>query len=191
MLRDALIDLIEERGLEGLTVRDLTEKAGLNRGTFYLHYKDIQDLLEHSKEEVFEGLARLLDAMMIPPQGTENWDIRKPHPVAVTAFEYLAENARFFSIMLGANGDPGFCSRWKRVMREQIVTRSLVYIPENADLPIPRDFLIAYIVSAQLGLIQHWFETGMKLPPAEMAALMTQLNYFGPKRIFESGQAEA
>ena len=35
LLRNALIELIEERGLEGLTVTDITNRAVVNRGTFY------------------------------------------------------------------------------------------------------------------------------------------------------------
>lgn len=48
MIRDALTLLMEEKGFEGITVRDLAEKAAINRGTFYLHYKDKYDLLEQS-----------------------------------------------------------------------------------------------------------------------------------------------
>ncbi|MNC44054.1 hypothetical protein D3C75_929480 [compost metagenome] len=60
------------------------------------------------------------------------------------------------------------------------------YQPDDSQLSIPRDYLVAYIVSAHLGVIQHWLESGMKLSPEEMAALMTRLNVLGPKRIFQS-----
>ncbi|MED3564371.1 TetR/AcrR family transcriptional regulator, partial [Bacillus xiapuensis] len=45
LLRNTLIDLIEEKGFDAISVRDITLKAGLNRGTFYLHYRDKYDLL--------------------------------------------------------------------------------------------------------------------------------------------------
>lgn len=186
LLLDALMDLIEERGLEGLTVRDLTEKAGLNRGTFYLHYKDIPDLLEQSKEEMISGIFRVASHAMQSPEAQKACPTDVPHPVTLRTFNFLYDNARFFSVMLGPNGDPSFMSKWKKLMLEQIHEKSLVYQPKDSNLPIPRDYLVAYIVSAHFGILQHWFETGMKLPPLEMAKLMSQLNYLGPKRIFES-----
>lgn len=190
MLRDALLDLIEERGLEGLTVRDLTEKAGLNRGTFYLHYRDIPDLLEQSKEQIFQGMIQFSSAAMNLTDAMDDCFFQEPHPVALRAFEYLAENGRFFSVMLGPNGDPSFCSRWKRTMKEQLWQKSLRYQPEDGKLPFPREYLVSYIVSAHFGVIQQWFESGMKMAPRDVAIMMTKMNYYGPKRVFETGKLE-
>ncbi|MDF2936927.1 MAG: putative transcriptional regulator, TetR family [Paenibacillaceae bacterium] len=195
MLRDALIDLIEERGLEGLTVRDLTHRAGLNRGTFYLHYKDIQDLLEQSKEEVLKGLTESVtraaerncvgsDAPRTGNDGKSPPQVTQPH--ALGAFEYFAQHSRFFSVMMGPNGDPCFFLEWKKAMMEDMKKKSMKFQPDDNQLSIPRDYLVAYIVSAHLGVIQHWLESGMELTPQEMAALMTRLNVLGPKRIFQS-----
>lgn len=197
MLRDALIDLIEERGLEGLTVRDLTQRAGLNRGTFYLHYRDIPDLLKQSKEEVLKGLtesvtkaAERMGACKESPASPTEQESRMPsaapNPTALGAFEYFARHARFFSVMMGSNGDPCFFLEWKKAMMEDMKRKSLIYQPDDTNLSIPRDYLVAYIVSAHLGVIQHWLESGMELSPQEMAALMTRLNVLGPKRIFQS-----
>lgn len=44
-LREALVSLIEEKGFDALTVQDITDRAELNRATFYLHYQDKQELL--------------------------------------------------------------------------------------------------------------------------------------------------
>ena len=58
-LRDCLILLLKEKKIQDITVRELTEMADLNRGTFYLHYKDVFDLLEQTETELlteFYGL---------------------------------------------------------------------------------------------------------------------------------------
>ena len=52
---------MEEKGFEAITVSDLTKKADINRGTFYLHYKDKYDLLEQSEEEIFVELDRIAE----------------------------------------------------------------------------------------------------------------------------------
>ena len=55
-LRRALIELIEERGLDGFTVNDLCARADLNRGTFYNHFRDKDDLLQSFEDEIMADL---------------------------------------------------------------------------------------------------------------------------------------
>ena len=47
-LRRALTELLEEKDIRSVTVRELTERADVNRGTFYAHYSDIYDLVEQT-----------------------------------------------------------------------------------------------------------------------------------------------
>jgi AcrR family transcriptional regulator len=45
MLRNALLELIDEKGYESVTVQEITDRADLGRATFYLHFKDKDELL--------------------------------------------------------------------------------------------------------------------------------------------------
>lgn len=47
---EAFLRLIEEKDLEFITVKEICNKAGVNRSTFYLHYETIDDLLSESLE---------------------------------------------------------------------------------------------------------------------------------------------
>ena len=58
-IKRALIDTINEKGFGNLTVSDITEKAGINRGTFYIHYKSKQDLLNQLEENVYADIIKL------------------------------------------------------------------------------------------------------------------------------------
>ena len=51
-LKRTLAELVREKDLRDITVRDITEKADLNRGTFYLHYKDVYDLMEKMEDDL-------------------------------------------------------------------------------------------------------------------------------------------
>ena len=62
-LRTALIELMEERGLDGLSVNDLCARADLNRGTFYNHFHDKDDLLTTLEDEVIDELERIQGEM--------------------------------------------------------------------------------------------------------------------------------
>lgn len=51
---EALISLLKEKDLEYITVKEICEKAGVNRSTFYLHYETIADLIDEAAETVWQ-----------------------------------------------------------------------------------------------------------------------------------------
>ncbi|MFL6555361.1 MAG: TetR/AcrR family transcriptional regulator, partial [Bacillus sp. (in: firmicutes)] len=107
LIRDALTELMEEKGFEGLTVRDLTEKADINRGTFYLHYHDKYDLLEQSEAEILNEIEKI--AQQINPTHFINFDSdNEPFPLIIKLFECFHENSSFMKVILGPKGDASF-----------------------------------------------------------------------------------
>lgn len=69
-LYQALITLLQQKSLREITVRELTELAGISRGTFYFHYADIYALIPAEAAQ----LARLNDLMdtLIPSISQED-----------------------------------------------------------------------------------------------------------------------
>ena len=61
-IKNGLAELLLEKSIGDISVRELTEKVDLNRGTFYLHYKDIFDLVEQIETEMFEELQYIIDS---------------------------------------------------------------------------------------------------------------------------------
>ena len=59
-LRECLTRLLKEKKVQDITVRELTDMADLNRGTFYLHYRDVFDLLEKTENELLDEFNSLM-----------------------------------------------------------------------------------------------------------------------------------
>src|SRR6478672_2940870 len=91
LLREALIELIEERGFETLTIGEITARAMVSRAAFYRNYQDKYDLVEQIFEE---AMSALLSAA---------GDLGREHPaeVWVTFFEHIAEYERLYRALLG------------------------------------------------------------------------------------------
>ena len=64
LLTQALTQLLQEKQAKEITVKELTELADMNRGTFYLYYKDIFDMLEKIEDSLFEALDAIVDEML-------------------------------------------------------------------------------------------------------------------------------
>ncbi len=180
-IRDALTELMEEKGFEGVTVRDLTKKADINRGTFYLHYQDKYDLLEKSENEVIQEIQEFIKKANPNEIVSANLQ-EQPLPFIIALFEYIQENARFMQVMLGPKGNPGFYLKIKEVMKTNMLEK-LKLIDNKISPLVPLEYLMSYVTSAHLGVIQHWLEQDMKQSPREMALTLASMTFLGPAYI--------
>ena len=110
MLSDAFVELVGERGLDGFSITDLTELANVNRGTFYGHFSDKEDLLEYCESEFLNGITALeerIAQVQVSELGTEATNLFI-HSVFVEIFTYIEEHDALLLALLGPNGDISF-----------------------------------------------------------------------------------
>ncbi|GIO29325.1 MULTISPECIES: TetR/AcrR family transcriptional regulator [Paenibacillus] len=179
VIRDALTELIEEKGFEALTVKDITTRANINRGTFYLHYRDKYDLLEQSEQELIEGMVAIIRTIR-PFNLDELMARNEPVPQIVELIEYMNGQAEFLKTILGPKGDPAFHSLVRSMMSKYLFEQNIVPLIKKENTLVPTEYLIAYISSAHLGIIQEWLMNGRKETPCELALIMTKLSMKGP-----------
>ena len=162
-LRECLITLLKEKKVQDITVRELTDMADLNRGTFYLHYKDVFDLLEKTEAELQEDFNQLVckhDAVDLK---------QRPSVIFNEIYSLVYDNADLIEILLGENGDLNFVNRLKQLIREKCPKDWMeVFRSGNA---AAFDAFFSFIVSGCIGLVQYWLQTGLKETPEQMAKL--------------------
>ncbi len=162
-LRECLITLLKEKKVQDITVRELTDMADLNRGTFYLHYKDVFDLLEKTEAELQEDFNQLVckhDAVDLK---------QRPSVIFNEIYSLVYDNADLIEILLGENGDLSFVNRLKQLIREKCLKDWMeVFRSGNA---AAFDAFFSFIVSGCIGLVQYWLQTGLKETPEQMAKL--------------------
>lgn len=166
-LRECLISLLKEKKVQDITVRELTDMADLNRGTFYLHYKDVFDLLEKTEAELQDEFNQLVlkhDAVDLK---------QRPAVIFNEIYSLVYENADLIEILLGENGDLNFVNRLKKLIREKCLKDWMeVFRTGN---PAVFDAFFSYIASGCVGLVQYWLQTGLKETPQQMAKLTEQI----------------
>lgn len=172
-LRDALMALILEKGYDAVTVQDITDRANLGRATFYLHYRDKDDLLLRTLEAVFDDLI----AHMKP--GVQALD-QSP---ALRAFQHAADNSQFYRVLLGGQGGFAIFRKMRDYIADDVKKR---FLPELAVQSTPADLLANYVAGALLALIGWWLENDMPYSPEQMAATYRRLIFSG---IVDSGSA--
>lgn len=177
-IRDALVSLIKEKGFDSLTVRDLVERANINRGTFYLHYKDKYDLLEQTETEILQDIQRLfLQGSSIYAEDAHG--TVQLQRLIIILLAYVKDHAQLVHAILGLQGDYSLITRIRGMMEQNINLGVLAGVKAENFL-VPQEYLIAYIMHANLGVLQAWLSRGCQESPAEMAHILFRLSFEGP-----------
>ena len=96
MLRQAFTQLLLEKPIQNITVRELCEKAQVNRGTFYIHYKDIYDLMESIEEQMTRELGSVLSNLDVSPKNVKGLvePYREVFEFFKAKFRYVYDSSR-------------------------------------------------------------------------------------------------
>ena len=180
-LREAFIALIEERGIDGFSVGDLCASAGLNRGTFYNHFRDKESLLASFEDEVIEGLGGVLAKFQsIKLRELAACSLmHRPLPMLVELYDYLREEGPFLHAMLGPGGDARFGMRLREAVCGRFV-RSLLHERYQNDPSAFTRYYISFYSGAYLGVISEWIDSGMTETSEEMALISMRLLFIKP-----------
>lgn len=111
LLTHGLIQLMKEKQVQDITVRELADLVDVNRGTFYLYYRDIFDMLDSIEQELFNQVNQLIAAHKGETVLTHTL------PVLKELFHLVEENKELCQVLLGQNGDMKFlksCPTWCR-----------------------------------------------------------------------------
>lgn len=183
LLREVLLDLATEKEIDTITVKELTDRAGLNRGTFYLHYQDIHDFYEQYKNEILEGYHLIIKKLTYSTERREPF--AEPPSGYIRPFEYVLEHKRFFQVFMGLKGDTSFARQMTELILAQF-HRSFRVRNKHIhaeDIPLKQQYLFAYLASAYVGTIQFWIQRNWDLTPTDLTMLFSQISRMGSAHV--------
>lgn len=157
-IKTALLQLMTEKTFDDITIRDIADRANVNRGTIYLHYVDKFDLLDKVVEEHMQTLRELCQSASETTfeEGNYVW------------FEYFASNHLFFSTMLTTKSAAYFRRRFLELVVEEFKIE--VDVTEGKNQGLREEVVLQFFGSAVVGAVEWWFKNNMQIPPRVMAA---------------------
>lgn len=148
-LREAFFSIYKEKRIDKISIKEITDKGGYNRGTFYLYYKDVYDILEQIEGELLDSLDDVSEAMIRfvinPDEYLEDYN---------QFLEYFKVNNEYISVLLGENGDAYFQSKYKNMLKAHIRKHINMDNSEYSEETI--DFSLEFFISGLLGLILYY-----------------------------------
>lgn len=165
LFKNALIDLLDQKGaISKISVRELCEKAELNRSTFYAHYNEPKDLLVELEEELLQSTKEHLEKI-----GAEN-DIGA-HRYILSFLKYIKDNDKFFRTLLINSADPTFRSRFMQ--------QSIIQFIENLEISFSKDieqYVYSYILNGSSGIITQWIRSDYEADENTICELLFAIN---------------
>ena len=178
-LQEALFALILEQGYDSITIEEITDRADLGRTTFYLHYRDKEDLLMQAVQDVVDDLVSQLsqypvDSLKLRSE-TELADLLTP--VIALAFDHVAQNADLYRVLLRGDGTHLALQQLRQILQEAIASliqhftqrENLVLKPK-----VPMEVFLNSLAGAWMGLLAWWLEEDMPYTSEQMAVMYQQ-----------------
>ncbi len=166
-LTDAFWSLYCENRIEKISVKEITLKAGYNRGTFYEYFIDVYDVLEQIENSLIPKINEF------PPVIAPTGNIDTPLHMFIKLYE---QNSKFYTVLLGENGDPAFAGKLKFAVKP--VVKNILMSKSCLD-QIEMDYILEYMLSSMIGIMSYWFQQNKSLPADRVITLMYELMEYG------------
>lgn len=169
-LRKSLYELILEKGYDDISIQDITDHANLGRATFYLHYREKDDLFEDVLREVSDAFFLTLTNEEIQQNPYLNENALK------RMFDYSEEFYGFFRIMIMSKGGVVGIRFLMQIMREQISKTFLELDERNIENLYTRALVENYVTGSMFMVVFWWLENEMPIPSEDMARMLLKSN---------------
>ena len=161
VIKESLIELLQSKEIHQITVTNICKKAEINRGTFYLHYKDAFDLLQSMEDELFNQVIEYINETPIEDYA---------NLLLIKVLELIKENKDLCKIL--------FCKQ-----RDGRIIDKILDITSKANLKLLLcnldefnisnfDYFIRYSVGGVLAIIQFWLENDTLESPKEIVNII-------------------
>lgn len=183
-LLGAGLQLLLEKGFDNLTVTEITDRADYGRSTFYLYFKDKEDmawqLLKYQADQMDQFLMKSTAHLASPQREWEAWRLM---------FETIHQQREFFTHM------DGKLSTGLRLVQKQYLNdmfeRNLQSGFFRIGIDLPHDIGARFLVGTVLEIMEYWLQNPEMGTPEEMATHMYRIVFHqSPNKSLREGKLE-
>jgi len=162
-LREALVELLNEKSLQHVTVRELTDKADIHRSTFYANFKDVYDLHYHMEDTIIKEINDIISI-------DYTFSSKAFFKVLV---DYINKNRQISRLFFGGNINTTFFERITDLFKNACIdTWHKEYNVTN--LSEEMDYYVQFCLSGGLGIIGMWVSGGFEYPVEKLVEILSE-----------------
>ncbi len=178
LFHQTLLSLLQEKDFASITISEIVRKADVNRGTFYFHYEQKEDLLE---EMVKTTLAEMIAAYRKPHKSYQHMMITEISTVPL--FEHFLQYKVFYKTMLSSRVPIHIQDRMIEVMELQYQRDVEFYLPQFRE-GLDEQLFCSYRVHGLIGFIVSWIKNDFHYPVEFMAEQLVKIVTLNTQKIY-------
>ncbi len=175
LIREAYVSLMQEKESDKISVSDIVRLADLNRGTFYAHYTNPNDVRDEIADEIFQNLNDVLNNFNFA-----NF-LTNPAPIFEKLEKIISENMKFYKDVMCYTLSIDFLSKVKESLVERIVADDSV--PENVKNDPTFMIGINFFAGGMISLYSDYIQEKVTMPLPQLTSALSKITSEGIKAI--------
>ncbi len=165
LLKDSLAELLLEKNIHSITVRELTDRADISRGAFYTHYDDIFDIFDQLQRDLLNEISEL---MKEDPTHTYYETFNK-------LLDYVKDNASICMVFMCKGSDGYFRDQLMNLLEANIM-KIVLYEMEASESTENWTYLVRYNAAGLIAVLSLWLESGFKYSKESLYKLILDID---------------
>jgi AcrR family transcriptional regulator len=161
LITDALFDLMKTEPYDHITVREISEKAGLTRQTFYHNFTSKDEVIAYRTDKLFDGFIEFIAGRQITDVGS----------ILRFYFSYWQENVEMYQCLLKNNLTHILLRKYPEYFRKVNFLR----IDSSELEPVQIEYIYSYMTGAVINVLSTWIATGREDSPRELADIVLDI----------------
>ena len=165
VIRESLLALMQEKPLNKITVREICDKADVNRSTFYSYYMDIYDLHRAILKEFFRCQHRIIrecSSILVSRPDITDLSVSDFYDFYRVYFSIVLDNRDLFKFIFNQNSDASIHVNMRKLFYRELVK----LLPEETPEKIRGAFYASFIFASGgvTFLLMEWLNNGCRMP---------------------------
>ena len=164
-VHEALLQLLTEKQLPAITVKELTLRADINRKTFYNHYNDIYAVLDEAENECADRILSFIDPDQL------NLFIQKPDLFFSGLLKEVSDNKDFYILLKQSASHSRILS--KLIGKEKALLRRL--FGDSRMDEIWGEYFLTYVSAGTIAVMDAWLDSRQDIPVSTLGRFFSTL----------------
>ena len=160
-LTQAFWSLYCQNKIDNISIKEITDKAGYHRSTFYEYFLDINDVLNQLEDEILGEMKE---------RAFQIYNVQSNNDFIQIVTDLYAAQGEYLRVLLSENGDPRFIKKIKAELGSSLMR--LFGLPEN---DIHTTYILEFVLSAIMSTITHWYQSEKDPPSSEILILVRSM----------------
>jgi len=165
-IRNAFAQLVSQKDITSITIKDIADAADINRKTFYNYYSGVYQIVDEIEDEIISACARVLKDMDF------TYALQNPAVIFTKLVAGVNKDMEFYSHLFKTGSDSRLTSKIVTVLKAKIKERFAIQIAVE---PAKLDLMADYVITGAMTVFQNWFSSKQDVPMEQYADWLSML----------------